>query len=197
VTYELLNNLRAIAADGDRIGDQDSRVIDAAADLIEQQAARIAELEATDKQRAGFDRCFEALGITDDRERSWSSLVIAINDVVERVSGLEAARIAYASEFPPDAEGLPDVGNIHANIRAMKKENERLERCTQTLASIMHNNTVAMQAAWIEWQYGEGPEGAMAWIENTLDGPGLIPESDEPFATEAQAYFDANKTELK
>lgn len=37
-----------------------------------------------------------------------------------RISELEAARIAYASEFESDADGDPDVGNIHANIRAMK-----------------------------------------------------------------------------
>jgi hypothetical protein len=42
-----------------------------------------------------------------------------------RIAELEAARIAYASEFPPDAEGLPDVGSIHANIRAMKRDAER------------------------------------------------------------------------
>ena len=37
-----------------------------------------------------------------------------------RVAELEAARIAYASEFSPDGEGLPDVGSIHQNIRALK-----------------------------------------------------------------------------
>jgi hypothetical protein len=35
---------------------------------------------------------------------------------------LKAARIAYASEFPPNADGEPDVGNIHANIRLLKKQ---------------------------------------------------------------------------
>lgn len=44
----------------------------------------------------------------------------AIAELVSRVSMLESARIAYASEFPPDAEGLPDTGRIHANICAMK-----------------------------------------------------------------------------
>lgn len=34
----------------------------------------------------------------------------------------KAARIAYASEFPLDADGEPDVGNIHANIRKLKKD---------------------------------------------------------------------------
>jgi hypothetical protein len=39
----------------------------------------------------------------------------------KEADGLRAARIAYASEFAPDAEGLPDVGSIHANIRALMK----------------------------------------------------------------------------
>lgn len=40
---------------------------------------------------------------------------------------LKAARIAYASEFPPDENGDPDVGNIHANIRALKANTRELE----------------------------------------------------------------------
>ena len=44
----------------------------------------------------------------------------AIAELVSRVSMLESARIAYASEFSPDGEGLPDVGSIHQNIRALK-----------------------------------------------------------------------------
>lgn len=37
-----------------------------------------------------------------------------------RIAELEAARFAYASEFDPNGDGYPDVGSIHANIRAMK-----------------------------------------------------------------------------
>ena len=37
-----------------------------------------------------------------------------------QLSGLSAARVAYASEFPPTADGNPDVDNIHAYIRGMK-----------------------------------------------------------------------------
>ena len=44
----------------------------------------------------------------------------AIAELVARVSMLESARIAYASEFSPDGEGLPDAGSIHQNIRALK-----------------------------------------------------------------------------
>ena len=43
-----------------------------------------------------------------------------------QLSEHKAARIAYASEFPQGADGEPDVGNIHANIRALKAERDAL-----------------------------------------------------------------------
>lgn len=48
---------------------------------------------------------------------------------------------------------------------------------------------IAMQSAYIEWKRGEGAEGAMEWIENTLDGPDLIPDLSTD-ARSAQEYFD-------
>jgi hypothetical protein len=42
--------------------------------------------------------------------------------LLARIAELEAARIAYASEFPLNADGEPDVGNIHANIRKLKSD---------------------------------------------------------------------------
>lgn len=42
--------------------------------------------------------------------------------IKEEYDALRAARIAYASEFPLNADGEPDVGNIHANIRLLKKQ---------------------------------------------------------------------------
>ena len=49
-----------------------------------------------------------------------STAADSIESLQSRTGELCAARIAYASEFPPDADGLPDTGIIHANIRAMK-----------------------------------------------------------------------------
>ena len=43
------------------------------------------------------------------------------NDAL-RVAELEAALFAYASELPLNADGDPDVGSIHANIRALKAQ---------------------------------------------------------------------------
>jgi hypothetical protein len=63
------------------------------------------------------------------------------------------------------------------------------------LANSLHDNIVAMQAAWIEWKRGKGAEEAMQWIENSLKGPGFIPKAHEDYASEPQAYFDANRAE--
>lgn len=49
---------------------------------------------------------------------------------------LKAARIAYASEFPPNADGEPDVGNIHANIRLLKKQCDEAIRDADTAIEI-------------------------------------------------------------
>lgn len=45
-----------------------------------------------------------------------------IQQQAERIKELEAARIAYASEFPLNADGEPDVGSVHANIRELKQQ---------------------------------------------------------------------------
>jgi hypothetical protein len=49
-----------------------------------------------------------------------------VAEVLDQVADLRAARIAYALEFPLNANGEPDVDNLHANIRALKAEIERL-----------------------------------------------------------------------
>lgn len=56
------------------------------------------------------------------------------------VSGLRAARIAYASEFPLNADGEPDVGSIHANIRAMKLDAMRYGWAVQSPQFLMWMN---------------------------------------------------------
>lgn len=68
------------------------------------------------------------------------------------------------------------------------------ESAIKLLADSHNDMIVAMQAAWIEWKHGAGAESAMAWIENTLGGPGLIPDEDEQYGKEAQAWFDANNS---
>lgn len=71
----------------------------------------------------------------------------------------------------------------------------RLKSVLNDMGKIIHDMTVAQQAAWIEWQHGNGAEAGMGWIQNGLFGPGFIPDEDEPYGKEAQAWFDANRSD--
>lgn len=84
---------------------------------IEQQAARIAELEQQVSMLRTGDTCARMCEGTAYR--------IGERQAKARIAELVAARTAYASEFPLNADGEPDVGNVHANIRAVKKDAER------------------------------------------------------------------------
>jgi hypothetical protein len=69
--------------------------------------------------------------LLNEAEEEHKSLLDTNEKLVDKVCGLEAARIAYASEFPPipdgDDAGLPAVGSIHENIRRLKAENAELK----------------------------------------------------------------------
>lgn len=60
-----------------------------------------------------------------------------INDLRSENSSLRASRIAYANEFPLNANGEPDVGSIHQNIRALKAENSRLRKASTCALEIL------------------------------------------------------------
>ncbi|QPR34499.1 hypothetical protein I6G96_26865 [Delftia acidovorans] len=90
---------------------------------------------------------------------------------------------------------LPEAEDAPTTSRNLKAENERLQKAINELAGMFHDQIVAQQAAYIEWQHGAGAEAAMAWIENGLCDPGHIPDEDAPYGNEAQAWFDANKHE--
>jgi hypothetical protein len=66
---------------------------------------------------------------------------------------------------------------------------------SKMLANIIHDQTVAMQSAIIEWQHGKGAEAGFSWIVNTLEGPGHLPDFDAPYGKQAQFWFDANRAE--
>ena len=48
-------------------------------------------------------------------------------------------------------------------------------------------NLIVMQAAIIDWRATGEAKNGMAWIFNTLFGPGELPDEEEK---DAQAYFD-------
>ncbi|AMP15523.1 hypothetical protein [Collimonas pratensis] len=121
---------------------------------------------------------------------------------ISKSSGEHLAELLLAAA----AKGDPvDVANFAMMLFCRHESHEALKntftglpgsqvRALNTAATVIHNVTLGNQAAWIEWKHGSGAESAMVWIENGLIGPGLIPEEDEPHATNAQAYYNANQS---
>ena len=88
-------------------------------------AAEVAEEDGPWDPRVGLTDC-EAAFAKSASPAVVLELIAALSAVTAERDGLAAARMAYASEFAPDENGDPDVGNVHANIRALKAERERL-----------------------------------------------------------------------
>lgn len=79
-------------------------------------------------------------------------------------------------------------------MASITKEQQLREALIERAKS-MHDLLLVMQVALIEWKHGKGAEAGFQWLVNTLRGPGLLPSPDEPYGKEAQAYFDANKSD--
>ena len=63
----------------------------------------------------------------------------------------------------------------------------------RAMAYAFARNVASMQAAYIEWTRGDGADHGMAWISNTLCGPGLLPDAG---SATAQEFFDCEMEKL-
>ncbi|EPL6980656.1 ead/Ea22-like family protein [Klebsiella pneumoniae] len=98
-----------------------------------------------------------------------------------------------------DAEfiSLANPANVLALVEALEKaqqrnaeleaQNEYIRKRYQQLDLLIGKNILVMQAAIIEWQATGDAKNGLAWIYNTLFGPGELPDEAEK---DAQAYFD-------
>jgi hypothetical protein len=85
---------------------------------------------------------------------------------------------------------LANPANVLALVEALEKaqaENEYIRKRYQQLDLLIGENILVMQAAIIEWQATGDAKNGLAWIYNTLFGPGELPDEAEK---DAQAYFD-------
>ena len=78
------------------------------------------------------------------------------------------------------ALGLPEDGCNSTQttldaIAKLKAEAAKSERRAITFGDIVHTQTLAMRAAVVDAKL-QGLEAGMAWIENTLEGPGNLPD---------------------
>lgn len=69
----------------------------------------------------------------------------------------------------------------------LQSENAYIRNRYKELDLIIGKNILVMQAAIIEWQATGDAKNGLAWIYNTLFGPGELPDEAEK---DAQAYFD-------
>ncbi|STN58615.1 prophage protein [Escherichia coli] len=82
------------------------------------------------------------------------------------------------------ADVLADAEKQNAEL---KKENEYIRNRHKEMDLLIGKNILVMQAAIIEWQGTGDAKNGLAWIYNTLFGPGELPDESEK---DAQAYFD-------
>ncbi|MCB7754850.1 ead/Ea22-like family protein [Klebsiella variicola] len=92
---------------------------------------------------------------------------------------------------------MANPANILALVEALEKaqqrnaeleaQNEYIRKRYQQLDLLIGKNILVMQAAIIEWQATGDAKNGLAWIYNTLFGPGELPDEAEK---DAQAYFD-------
>ncbi|MFI2853788.1 hypothetical protein ACH677_16860 [Klebsiella aerogenes] len=81
-------------------------------------------------------------------------------------------------------EALEKAQRHNAELEA---QNEYIRKRYQQLDLLIGKNILVMQAAIIEWQATGDAKNGLAWIYNTLFGPGELPDEAEK---DAQAYFD-------
>ena len=86
------------------------------------------------------------------------------------------------------------VGKLRVKLEAAEKRNAKLQSENayirnrfKELDLLIGKNILVMQAAIIEWQATGDAKNGLAWIYNTLFGPGELPDESEK---DAQAYFN-------
>ncbi|WP_176686911.1 ead/Ea22-like family protein [Enterobacter kobei] len=82
------------------------------------------------------------------------------------------------------ADVLADAEKQNAQL---KDENEYIRNRFKELDRMFGKNLLVMKAAVIDWRTTGDAKNGMAWIFNTLFGPGELPNEGEK---DAQAYFD-------
>lgn len=96
----------------------------------------------------------------------------------------ETAWKAQQDKIDALVEVLEKAQQRNAELEA---QNEYIRKRYQQLDLLIGKNILVMQAAIIEWQATGDAKNGLAWIYNTLFGPGELPDEAEK---DAQAYFD-------
>ncbi|HHK9580526.1 TPA: ead/Ea22-like family protein [Citrobacter braakii] len=86
-----------------------------------------------------------------------------------------------------NADLAVQLANAESKCRDLAAENAYIRNRYKELDLLIGKNILVMQAAIIEWQATGDAKNGLAWIYNTLFGPGELPDESEK---DAQTYFD-------
>ncbi|MHQ91140.1 ead/Ea22-like family protein [Escherichia coli] len=107
-------------------------------------------------------------------------------------NGTEIDHEMAITDYALQAAGTVD--EFVAELEAAEKRNAKLQSENayirnrfKELDLLIGKNILVMQAAIIEWQATGDAKSGLAWIYNTLFGPGELPDESEK---DAQAYFN-------
>lgn len=105
---------------------------------------------------------------------------VALSESLERRSILTTENAGLKSV-------LETLEKARQRIAELEAQNEYIRKRYQQLDLLIGKNILVMQAAIVEWQATGNAKNGLAWIYNTLFGPGELPDENEK---DAQAYFD-------
>ncbi|MGQ4591739.1 hypothetical protein ACUIG4_07270 [Raoultella ornithinolytica] len=138
----------------------------------------------------------------DTAATAWNYQQGRIDALVEALEKAQQVDEELCKLLPPGAEYMdpPEGGDVtplegvrrmvadyRQRIAELEAQNEYIRKRYQQLDLLIGKNILAMQAAIIEWQATGDAKNGLAWIYNTLFGPGELPDEAEK---DAQAYFD-------
>lgn len=107
--------------------------------------------------------------------------VLALLDELERKEEQRANWFQMAEKLGADLDAA------EKRIAELESDNAYIKNRHKELDLLIGKNILVMQAAIIEWQGTGDARKGLAWIYNTLFGPGELPDESEK---DAQAYFD-------
>ncbi|MEH3959972.1 ead/Ea22-like family protein [Raoultella planticola] len=115
------------------------------------------------------------------------SLYVKGADVIALVEALERKEEQRANWSQMAQKLGEDLDAAEKRLAELEAQNEYIRKRYQQLDLLIGKNILVMQAAIIEWQATGDAKNGLAWIYNTLFGPGELPDEAEK---DAQAYFD-------
>ncbi|EMQ9925856.1 ead/Ea22-like family protein [Enterobacter hormaechei] len=144
--------------------------------------------------REAAERATESDWIVDAHE-GWHAVIpvadaVNGNYIIAEFQGPESKRNRdfVAAANPATVLALLDeLEAAEKRISELESDNAYIKNRHKELDLLIGKNILVMQAAIIEWQGTGDAKKGLAWIYNTLFGPGELPDESEK---DAQAYFD-------